>query len=259
MPGLGVEFVNVGISGDVYSGPVIVRSESSCTPSFLFGSQRCNCAHQWHNMLELVAHFHPARPPATKSGSRFEHWVQNQVAYAHGKHIFVNPEPQPGFILLHIDTQNGMGSGYSEGEFSHDLFIKASIRHRGEYSAEQVCNETMRGGFEAIGVPMDPRREGNGIGYRVTMVILDYLDVSKNLVCLTNNQNKIRYVEMGGYRVARLKSIGEVNTAGAQEAEQRRDEFGHLDISGKPVSFKKELERLKDEIRSLNTNARRSS
>lgn len=34
-PGLGIEFANVGLVGNVYDGPVVLRSESACTPSFL--------------------------------------------------------------------------------------------------------------------------------------------------------------------------------------------------------------------------------
>ena len=52
-PGLGIEFVNVGLMGDVYTSKVVLRSESACTPSFLFGSQRCNCSYQWDSIREV--------------------------------------------------------------------------------------------------------------------------------------------------------------------------------------------------------------
>lgn len=141
MPGIGIEFVNVGLVGNVYSGKVVLRSESACTPSFLFGSQRCNCAHQWNSINELAAYFHKINPPKVKSGKEFEAWVQKQSTYSNGKHLFVKNK-NPGFILMHLDTQNGMGSGYTKNEFSYDLFSRASMRHRGEYSAEQIQNNS---------------------------------------------------------------------------------------------------------------------
>ena len=183
MPGLGIEFVNVGLVGDVYSGKVVLRSESACTPSFLFGSQRCNCAHQWSSISELAAYFHKINPPKVNTGREFESWVQEQLVLENGKHLFKNAK-RPGFILMHLDTQNGMGSGYSKDEFAYDLFARASIRHRGEYSAEQIDKLSMLGGFEAIGLNPDPRKEDNNLGYKLTFVILDYLNTSKNLIFL---------------------------------------------------------------------------
>jgi len=253
MPGLGIEFVNVGLVGNVYSGNVILRSESACAPSFLFGSQRCNCAHQWDSVNELAAHFHKIKPPKIKTGRKFEAWVQKQVRCENDQHIFTQGK-SPGFILMHIDTQNGMGSGYSKSEFSYDLFTKASIRHRGEYSSEQIDKITMLGGFKALGLTPDPRREEDYLGYKLTFVILDYLKTSKNLIFLTNNLCKMKHLENNGYDVTRLKSMGMINLAGAQEAIERCNEFGHLDINGKCVSFKEELNRLKKEIMGIVKN-----
>ena len=51
-PNLGLETVNIGLSGNVYEGDVILRAESACPPSFLFGSQRCNCSYQWASIRE---------------------------------------------------------------------------------------------------------------------------------------------------------------------------------------------------------------
>lgn len=242
MPGCGIEFVNVGLVGNVYDGPAVLRSESACTPSFLFGSQRCNCAHQWDSANELAAYFHPVEPPVASDGAAFESWVQKQVSYTHGKHV--HHSKRPGFILMHVDTQNGMGSGYTPDEFSYDLFCRGSLRHRGEYSAEQIAHTTMAGGFEAIGIPPDPRKEDNEIGYQITYVLLDYLRLTKHLIFLSNNTYKIHQLETNGYDVTRVKSVGAVNLAGAQEAEQRGTEFHHLDINGASVSFDEEFKRL---------------
>ncbi|MFH1585957.1 MAG: hypothetical protein ABIB79_04270 [archaeon] len=250
MPGIGIEFVNVGLIGDVYSSKVVLRSESACTPSFLFGSQRCNCSHQWDSINELAAHFHKINPPKVKTGKDFELWVQKQLKYNNGKHQFIKSN-KPGFILMHLDTQNGMGSGYTKNEFSYDLFSRASIRHRGEYSAEQIDKTSMWGGFEAIGITPDPRREEEYIGYKLTFVILDYLRTSKEIISLTNNPFKMEHLENNGYKLSRLKTFGMINLAGAQEAAERHDEFHHLDINGKCISFKSELNRLKKEIRRL--------
>lgn len=250
MPGVGIEFVNVGLVGNVYSGKVVLRSESACTPSFLYGSQRCNCAHQWSSINELAAYFHKIVPPKVKNGKEFEAWVQNQSTYLNRKHLFVD-DRKPGFILMHLDTQNGMGSGYSKNEFSYDLYSRASMRHRGEYSAEQIDKLSMLGGFEAIGLNPDPRKEGNNLGYKLPFLILDYLGASKELIFLTNNPLKMQHLESNGYKLNRLKSFGMINLAGAQEASERHSEFHHLDIDGKCVSFKKEFNRLRKEIKRI--------
>ncbi len=251
VPELGIEFVNVGLVGDVYNGKVILRSESACTPSFLFGSQRCNCNYQWDSIRELAAYFNKIKSPKIKNGRKFESWVQKQFKYENGKHL-VNPKIKgPGLILMHLDTQNGMGSGYTKDEFSFDLFSRASIRHRGEYSAEQIDKTTMWEGFEAIGINADPRRENENLGYKVTFIILDYLKTSKEMIFLTNNTLKLQHLEDNDYKLSRVKTLGAINIAGALEAEERGEEFNHLDIDEHCVSFKDELERLKKEIKGL--------
>lgn len=249
MPGLGIEFVNVGLFGEVYDSKIVLRSESACTPSFIFGSQRCNCAHQWDSARELAAQMNKVKAPRLSDGRRFEQWVQQQFVYKKGKHLARNKGP--GFVLMHADTQNGMGSGYTDKEFAFDLFSRASIRHRGEYSSEQIMDTTMSGGFRAIGITPDPRCENGNVGYKITFMILDYLGVSKEIIFLTNNERKIGQLKNNGYTLHRVKSLGAVNLAGAQEAEQRRTEFGHVDIDGSCVSFDKELARLKEEIKKV--------
>jgi hypothetical protein len=246
-PGLGVEVVNIGLTGNVYQDPVILRSESACTPSFIFGSQRCNCHHQWQVASELAAFFNPPdETPNTNSGEEFERWVQEQFTDIIDQHLPLNNGV--GVILMHIDTQNGMGSGYSKDEFAFDLFNRASLRHRGEYSAEQIHQTTMKGGFESIGLLPDPRQENDGVGYQITPILLDWLNCSKDLIFLSNNKDKMKHLENTGYKVTRIKTIGMVNRAGAQEAEQRGTEFGHLDIDESEITFQKEIERLKLEI-----------
>lgn len=249
-PGLGIEFVNVGLVGDVYNEQIVLRSESACTPSFIYGSQRCNCNHQWESIRELAAHYNEITPPIAKNGEEFENWVQGQITYENGKHIFKN-KGKKSFILMHLDTQNGMGSGFTEGEFAFDLFTRASIRHRGEYTAEQTHNTSMLGGFEAIGLESDPRQKHNNAGYKLTFVILDYLEVGKDIAFLTNNPLKMEQLENNGYKLTRIKTVGAVNLAGSQEAEQRGSEFHHLDINGDCISFEEELNRLKSELDNL--------
>jgi hypothetical protein len=115
----------------------------------------------------------------------------------------------------------------------------------------------MAGGFEAIGIQPDPRSDGDECGYKITPVVLDWLETSKNLIFLSNNKAKIRQLELSGYRVDRIKSLGKVNPAGAQEAEERGTEFHHLDIDQTAVTFEAEMERLTAEISGrvgINTN-----
>lgn len=249
MPGLGLEFVNVGLSGNVYSEKVVVRSESACSPSFLYGSQRCNCNHQWNELQELNSNFNPVSTPTVENGREFEHWVQKQFSYD-GKH-HLPALPGPGFVMMHVDTQNGMGSGYTKGEFSFDLYSRASMRHRGEYSSEQIHDTSMGGGFEAIGLVPDPRKEGNGAGYKITAIVLDYLDVSKDLIFLSNNPLKIKALEDAGYTITRIPFMGEINIAGSQEAKERHTEFGHLNISGSSVTFKEDFTKVRQAIEQL--------
>ncbi len=247
LPGLGIEVVNVGLIGNVYDGPIILRSESACTPSFLFGSQRCNCAHQWETSREIAAHFNPVTVPNIENGREFERWVQTQFTEHDGKHVPALNDGR-GVVLMHVDTQNGMGSGYTQNEFSFDLFSRASLRHRGEYSAEQIHQTSMAGGFHAIGIEPDPRSSNDECGYKITPVILDWLQTSKSLIFLSNNKRKVRQLELAGYTVNRVKSIGLVNAAGAQEAEERGTEFDHLDIGPSEVTFEEEMSRLVTDI-----------
>lgn len=250
MPGIGMEYANVGLVGNVYDKEIVLRTESACTPSFLFGSQRCNCHYQWKNIRELAGYFNKITPPNIQDGDAFEKWVQKQYEYHDGKHRYQN-ESKIGFVMLHVDSQNGMGSGYTENEFVFDLSERASIRHRGEYTSEQTYKTTMYGGFTTIGINGDPRGEKDGIGYKITPVILDYLDVHHKVIMLTNNPLKMRQMQNFGYEIIRVKSIGAVNVAGSTEATQRGTEFHHLDINGDLTSFKEDYERIKEEISEI--------
>ena len=144
-----------------------------------------------------------------------------------------------------------MGSGFTKDEFVFDLSERASMRHRGEYSAEQTYKTTMYGGFTTIGIDGDPRKETGGAGYMITPIIMDFLQVNKNVIMLTNNPLKINAMEKSGYNITRVKSIGAVNIAGATEATQRGSEFNHLDINGTLTSFKEDYKRVKKEIKKL--------
>ncbi len=250
MPGIGVEYANAGIVGNIYDDKIVLRTESACTPSFLFGSQRCNCHYQWKNIRELSAYFNKIEAPNIQNGDDFEAWVQKQYKYENGKHIYQN-NSKLGFIMLHIDSQNGMGSGYTKNEFVFDLSERASIRHRGEYTSEQTYKTTMYGGFTTIGINGDPRAENDNIGYKVTPVILDYLGANNKVIMLTNNPLKIKQMQNFGYEIIRVKSIGAVNVAGSTEATQRGTEFHHLDINGDLTSFKEDYERIKEEIKEI--------
>lgn len=250
MPGLGMEYANVGIVGNIYDKGIVLRTESACTPSFLFGSQRCNCHYQWKNIRELSAYFNTIKTPNIENGDEFERWVQEQYRCENGKHIYQN-EGKLGFVMLHVDSQNGMGSGYTENEFVFDLSERASMRHRGEYTSEQTYKTTMYGGFTTIGIKGDPRSENDCIGYKITPVILDYLGTNKKIIMLTNNPLKIQQMKNFGYEIIRVKSLGAVNIAGSTEATQRGTEFHHMDINGELTTFKEDYERIKEEINEI--------
>jgi len=250
VPELGMEYANIGLVGNVYGDKVVLRTESACTPAFLFGSQRCNCYYQWVNIRELSASFTPIEAPEISDGDEFEQWVQKQFVFENGKHIY-QQKSNLGFIMLHIDSQNGMGSGYTKGEFVFDLAERASMRHRGEYTSEQTYQTTMYGGFTTIGINGDPRAEEDGVGYKLTPILMDFLAISKDVIMLTNNPLKMEKMQEFGYQITRVKSVGAVNVAGSTEASQRGSEFNHLDITGSLVSFKEDYDEVKKEIKKI--------
>lgn len=245
----GIELVNIGIVGDIYSGEVVLRSESACPPSFLFGSQRCNCCYQWMSVRELGAHLNPVSPPQMSDPEEFERWVERQFEVVGNKYI---PKAKgPGVLMIHFDAQPGMGSGWTENEFCHDLFSRATLRQLGENRVEQCYHTTIKEGYSFLGLAPDGRKEGEGAGYQMTSIILDFLEASKKLICLSNNQQKLQFLTQRGYVCKRIKSLGQIVDAGFREAEQRRKDFAHQDIGEQLISFEEEVERLKTEICTL--------
>jgi GTP cyclohydrolase II len=221
MPGLGVEIANIGYVGDINNQAFVLRSESACTPSFLFGSQQCNCASQWRCTQELAAFFNSDKKSTI------------------------------GFLMIHLETQNGMGMGYTPNTFSIDLCTRSHLRHAGGLVASQTHHLSMNETFTALGLPLDPRRAEDDAGYKITPIILDFLETHSAPILLSNNPMKIIGLEKLGYTPLRLKALGEITAHGALESKQRSDEFGHLDIGSELVSFDVEFQRLKKQILSI--------
>jgi hypothetical protein len=242
-PGLGMETVNIGLVGNIYEDSVVLRSESACAPSFLFGSQRCNCCYQWATIRELAAYLNPVHPPQGLSGEEFEQWVQQQFNYSKGK--WIPHQAGPGLILMHLDSQGGMGSGYTPGEFALDLYNRAFLRQLGENTTEQLYHTSIKEGYEAIGVEPDSRKANGEAGYQITPILLDWLESTRSLICLSNNPYKLKQLKQNGYEVKRVKSLGKIDRAGAKEAQQRGTDFQHLDMDGEEMTFEDEIERLK--------------
>ncbi|WP_068468730.1 hypothetical protein [Candidatus Protochlamydia phocaeensis] len=247
-PCLGQETVNVGLVGNIYEGRIILRSESACIPSFLFGSQRCNCCYQWASIRELAAHLNPVQLPDLKGGEDFEKWTQSQFILQEGRHL--PAQSGPGLILMHLDSQSGMGSGLTEQEFVYDLYNRALLRQLGENTAEQLFDCSIKEGYESLGVLADARLGNQKAGYQLTSIVLDWLQSSRDIICLSNNRHKLEQLEQHGYSVTRVKSLGMINPAGAREAKQRGTDFQHLDIDDVPISFEEELQRLKQTFAS---------
>ncbi len=246
-PALGIEFANIGLSGNIYDGKVIVRSESACAPSFIFGTERCNCCYQWASIKEIAAYLNPTQVPSLE-GEELEEWVIEQFKYKNGRHIPINSN-SPGVVMMHFDTQGGMGGGFTEGEFVFDLYTRAIMRHLAENTVEQVYKTSLKAGYESLGIEADARKEKGCVGYAITSILLDWLDASKDIVLLSNNKFKISTLEENGYQVSRIKTLGKIDMAGSREAEYRGKEFGHLDIGdGARTSFEEEMVRLKKEL-----------
>ncbi len=245
-PDLGLESVNVGLIGNVYEGDVILRAESACPPAFLFGSQRCNCSYQWASIRELAAHFNAVELPKNLSGDAFEKWVEDQFVYQDGKHL--PTQKGRGLILLHLDSQAGMGSGFSDGEFVFDLYNRALMRQLGENTTEQVYHTSIKEGYESIGVPADARRQADEAGYQTPAIVLEWLGVSRHLIVLSNNKFKLGQLAAHGFHTKRVKSLGKIHAPGQREAKQRGQDFDHLDMDGQELTFDQEIERLKQEL-----------
>ena len=247
MPELGVELANIGIVGDIYKNKFVLRSESACTPSFLFGTQSCNCAHQWRCTQELAAAFNPVEiPPEISNSIEHEAWLNEQFTWVEGKHLAKNLSV--GFLMIHLDNQNGMGGGFSEDIFSFDLGTKATLRQGGEMAIHQTLGLNMKETANWLGLSLDRRRSCNGVGYKITPVLLDFLGSHSHPVLLSNNPQKINALESFGFLPCRLKAVGEVNQTGSREAKERNQNLGHLDIGEDFSTFEQEFERLKTDI-----------
>ncbi len=242
-PDLGVESINMGIVGDIYSNMPIVRAESACPPAFLFGSQRCNCHYQWASVRELAAHFNPIQPPSGLSPEAFESWVQSQFIHKEDRDIPLTSGR--GVVLMHLDSQAGMGSGYTEGEFTMDLYNRALMRQLGENSVEEQFHTSIFEGYSSLGIRPDSRGAGSEAGYQVPAIALDFLGANPEIVVLSNNKHKIKWLESYGFNVHRVKSLGKVGQAGRREASERGRDFAHLEMDGEEISFEEELNRLK--------------
>ena len=247
LPNQGIEIIDIGIAGNLQKSKcVILRPESACSPSFIFGSQRCNCYDQWALTQELAVEYNKIEKP-NLSPIALENFLTSQMDIDANDKLISKSNGQ-AFIMAHFTSQNGMGSGVIENTFVSDLTANAFIRHRGEYSAEQIYKTSVAGGFDAIGISPDPRKLNDGLSFKIISVILDYLNVSKNIIALTNNIDKINAIKNSGYNVQRLQLIGRAGDGCEIEIDDRRNEFGHLIPENINISWEEELVRLKKEI-----------
>lgn len=248
IPNHGIETIDVGISGDITKGKFIVmRPESACSPSFIVGSQRCNCFDQWTLVRELAAMHNPIKLPKKLSAEKFEEYIFKQFK-PNEKNIPIPKSAGLGFIFIHMATQNGMGSGANEHEFVNDMTATAYMRHRGEYTAEQVHAVSLAGGFTAIGLTPDPRKLNDRAGYKVPGIILDYFDVSKPIVALTNNADKLEVLKEQGFDIMRVQFVGRSDIACGIETKDRTKEFLHNIPLGFITSQTQDLKRVNKQI-----------
>ena len=180
------------------------------------------------------------------SGEGFERWVEGQFHYQDGRHL--PTQEGRGLILMHLDSQAGMGSGFSEGEFVFDLYNRALMRQLAENTTEQVYHTSIKEGYACIGVPPDARRQADEAGYQIPAIVLDWLGCSRSLIVLSNNKFKLKQLQLHGFEVKRVKSLGKISAAGQREAMQRGTDFEHLDMDGEELLFDQEIERLKREL-----------
>lgn len=246
-PRYGFETVNVGIVGNINAyDRLIIRSESACAPSFIFGSQRCNCHDQWILARELAGHYNQIEMP-DKKGKDLEKFIKDGFEFDQRKF----PVAKTGglaFMLIHHDSQNGMGSGALEEGYNSSLTETAFLRHGGEYTAEQKYDVSMAGGLRALGLPDDPRTTHDSVAYKIAPMILDYFLVNNYLVVLTNNEKKTEALSDFGYPVERIGFFGRADNSSYLETEDRRKEYGHDIPENLEVTFEEEFERVKAEI-----------
>jgi hypothetical protein len=241
-PNRGVECVDVGINGDLQKNKLIIlRPESACTPSFLMNSQRCNCFDQWSITHKLISSINPLPKSAMREHNVERFLLENEINY----------KSQIAFCLIHLSSQNGMGSGRNTN-FRNDIYEAAHMRHRGEYTAEQVFGTSMAGGFISIGLKPDPRAEKKLSGYSIIPIVLDYLGVkNKKILLLSNNLLKEKVLLDAGFRIRRLGLFGRIDKYDLAETYDRIHEFGHIIPNKLQITKSKEFKRLKNEIRKI--------
>jgi len=249
LPNQGIEIIDVGVVGNLQKSKfTILRPESACSPGFMFGSQRCNCYDQWTLSKELAHEYNEIKKP-NLSPVELEKFLTSEMFLDAQDNLKSKSDGQ-AFILAHFTSQNGMGSGVMENSFVSDLTANAFIRHRGEYSAEQIHKVSVAGGFDALGITPDPRKLNSGLSFKLISTVLDYLNVPKKIVALTNNVDKINALKSSGYEVERFQLIARAGDGCEIEIDDRRNEFGHLIPENIRVSWEEELVRLKSEINS---------
>ncbi|MFA6383373.1 MAG: methyltransferase domain-containing protein [Parcubacteria group bacterium] len=237
-PNHGTELIDVGIVGKIENTPWIVRPESACAPSFTFGSQRCNCFDQWLSAIELASRFHKIDRKISMKGLEMN--LKNPDNLFQGQN--------PTFVFIHLASQNGMGSG-NQSSFT-ELTASAFLRHKGEYSAEQLFGLSMAQGFRKIGVKPDPRQSKNGFAYKIPPIILDYLQAPREIILLTNNPKKLTAFTSRGYDVTRMPLVGRLDKHCLKETNERMTEFGHI-IPKQRLSQKQELDALEKKIKKV--------
>jgi hypothetical protein len=248
IPKHGIETIDVGIVGDITKGEFIVfRPESACSPSFIIGSQRCNCFDQWTMVRELAAHHNPILFPKDADPEQLESYIYNYFK-PNGKNVPIPNDNGLGFIFVHMASQNGMGSGANENEYMEDITATAYMRHRGEYTAEQVHSASLAGGFTAIGLTPDPRKLNKSMGYKIPSIILDYYDVNKPIVALTNNNEKVKALKECGFDITRIQFVGRSDTANGVETKGRTEEFLHKIPLGFKTTLNQDIKRVNKQI-----------
>lgn len=250
LPNQGIEIIDVGVVGNLQDSKfTVLRPESACSPGFMFGSQRCNCYDQWTLAQELACEFNKIEKP-NMSPAELESYLTSQMFLNENGNLISKSDGQ-AFIMAHFTSQNGMGSGVIDNSFVSDLTANAFIRHRGQYSAEQIYKTSVAGGFTTLGMTPDPRKLNDGLSFRLISVVLDFLNAPKQIIALTNNVDKINAMKKSGYGVQRLQLIARAGDGCEIEIDDRRNEFGHLIPENIHVSWERELIRLTEEINSL--------
>lgn len=249
IPNHGIEIIEVGIVGNLeHSDFIVVRSESACSPSFIFGSQRCNCYDQWVLAQELACDYNQS---LSVEGNAEQRELCLRSLYKFDENGFHSSGNEQGFILIYLSSQDGMGSGVEDKKYSEEMTATASLRHRAEYAAEQLFNLSMASAFSAIGVPPDPRSLNGGTSYKISTIVLDYLKCKPRIALLTNNSLKSKEIAAAGYEVTNISLVGRNDVNCEIETESRQFEFQHDIPSAPSRNWSEELELLKSQLESL--------